>query len=135
MALRPERLPLGLPSNDDWVLYYPDPGALRDSTLLANTFIYELSRRLGRYAPRFRFVEVFLNENGGDLTLADRQGVYVLMEKISRGTERLDFTSAECGWQQRRGFAQHQPAGCDPGDRLPGGQWSHDAAVFPDGRT
>ncbi|MES2466699.1 MAG: CotH kinase family protein [Verrucomicrobiota bacterium] len=85
--------PLGLPANDDWVLYYPDPGALRDSTLLANTFIYELSRRLGRYAPRFRFVEVFLNENGGDLTLADRQGVYVLMEKISRGTERLDFTA------------------------------------------
>ena len=85
--------PLGLPSNDDWVLYYPDPGMLRDSTLLANTFIYELSRRLGRYAPRFRFVELFLNENGGDLTLADRQGVYVLMEKISRGTERLDFTA------------------------------------------
>ena len=87
-----EAAPLGLPSNDDWVLYYPDPGVLRDSTMLANTFIYELSRRLGRYAPRFRFVELFLNQDGGDLTLADRQGVYVLMEKISRGSRRLDFS-------------------------------------------
>ena len=85
--------PLGMPANEDWVLYYPDPsGALRDSTMLANTFIYELSRRLGRYAPRFRFVELFLNDNGGDLTMADRRGVYVLMEKISRGKQRLDFS-------------------------------------------
>jgi hypothetical protein len=86
-----EGAPLGLPSNDDWVLYYPDPAEFRDPTMLANTFIYELSRRLGRYAPRFRFVELFLNTNGGDLTLADRQGVYVLLEKISRGAQRLDF--------------------------------------------
>ena len=84
--------PLGLPSNDDWVLYYPDPGEFRDPTMIANTFIYELSRRLGRYAPRFRFVELFLNENGGDLGLSDRQGVYVLMEKVSSGSNRLDFS-------------------------------------------
>lgn len=88
-----EASPLGLPSNDDWVLYYPDPGFLRDPTLIANTFIYELSQRMGRYAPRFRFVELFLNQDGGSLTLADRQGVYVLMEKISRGSRRLDFSS------------------------------------------
>jgi len=86
-----EAAPLGLPENGDWVLYYPDPGEFRDPTMIANTFMYELSRRLGRYAPRFRFVELFLNTNGGDLALADRQGVYVLMEKISRGTRRLDF--------------------------------------------
>ncbi len=86
-----ESAPLGLPSNEDWVLYYPDPADFRDPSMLANTFIYELSRRLGRYAPRFRFVELFLNTDGGDLTPADRQGVYVLLEKISRGPRRLDF--------------------------------------------
>lgn len=85
--------PLDLPANDDWVLYYPDPAEFRDPTMIANTFIYELSRRLGRYAPRFRFVEVFLNTNGGDLSLTDRQGVYVLIEKISRGPQRLPFSS------------------------------------------
>ncbi|MES2468564.1 MAG: CotH kinase family protein [Verrucomicrobiota bacterium] len=88
-----EAAPLDLPANDDWVLYYPDPAEFRDPTMIANTFIYELSRRLGRYAPRLRFVELFLNTDGGDLSLADRQGVYVLLEKISRGSQRLPFSS------------------------------------------
>ena len=84
--------PLGLPSNNDWILYYPDPGEFKDYSMLNNAFSYQLSRNVGRYAPRFRFVEVFLNTNGGDLILADRKGVYLLMEKISRGAERLDFS-------------------------------------------
>ncbi len=84
--------PLGMPSNNDWILYYPDPGAFKDSSMLNNAFSYQLSRNLGRYAARFRFVEVFLNTNGGDLQLVDRKGVYLLMEKISRGSERLDFS-------------------------------------------
>lgn len=84
--------PLGLPSNNDWILYYPDPGLFKDSTMLYNAFSYQLSRNVGHDAARFRFVEVFLNTNGGDLQLADRKGVYLLMEKISRGRERLDFS-------------------------------------------
>ena len=84
--------PLGLPSNNDWVLYFPDPGTFRDPSMLYNAFPYQLSRNLGRYAAKFRFVEVFLNTNGGDLQLADRRGVYLLLEKISRGSERLDFS-------------------------------------------
>ena len=84
--------PLGMPSNNDWILYYPDPGEFKDYSMLNNAFSYQLSRNVGRYAARFRFVEVFLNTNGGDLQLADRKGVYLLMEKISRGAERLDFS-------------------------------------------
>jgi hypothetical protein len=83
--------PLGLPAHADWVLYYPDPDNDKDPTLLFNTFAYALSNACGRYAPRFRFVELFVHEDGGDLSLADRRGVYALLEKVSRGHDRLDF--------------------------------------------
>lgn len=86
-----ETAPLGLPAHADWVLYYPDPDNDKDPTLLFNTFAYALSNACGRYAPRFRFVELFVHEDGGDLSLADRRGVYALLEKVSRGRDRLDF--------------------------------------------
>ncbi|MFM1768914.1 MAG: hypothetical protein RJA22_1443 [Verrucomicrobiota bacterium] len=83
--------PLGLPAHADWVLYYPDTETAKDVTLLFNTFAYELYRNLGGQSMRFRWVEAFVNEDGGDLRLADRRGVYVLLEKVARGKDRLDF--------------------------------------------
>ena len=80
---------LGLPEDSDWILYYPHPNY--DRTMLYNTFIWELSRGTGRYGPRFRFVDVFVNENGGPLRLADRRGIYALAEKVTRGGDRIDF--------------------------------------------
>lgn len=81
--------PLGLPPESDWVLYHPHPGY--DATLIFNTFIWELSRRTGRYAPAFRHVEVYVNEDGGDLEPADRRGLYALVEAVKRDPNRLDF--------------------------------------------
>ena len=83
--------PLDLPEHSEWILYYPDGEDAKDPTLLFNTFAYELSRRTGRYSVRFRWVEAFVNEDGGDLKLADRRGVYAIIEKVSRGKDRLDF--------------------------------------------
>ncbi|WP_264373128.1 CotH kinase family protein [Oceaniferula marina] len=82
---------LGMPSHSDWVLYYPDTDSDKDPVMMFNTFMYDLSARMGRYAPRFRWVEAFVNEDGGDLTLADRRGVYAIIEKVSRSDQRLDF--------------------------------------------
>lgn len=82
---------LGMPAHADWVLYFPDPDLDKDPTLLFNTFAYELSANTGRYSVRFRWVEAFVNEDGGDLSLEDRRGVYAVMEKVSRGKKRLDF--------------------------------------------
>jgi CotH kinase protein/Fn3 associated/Lamin Tail Domain/Concanavalin A-like lectin/glucanases superfamily/Immunoglobulin I-set domain/Chitobiase/beta-hexosaminidase C-terminal domain/Bacterial TSP3 repeat len=84
--------PLGMPAHADWTLYFPDPDDNKDPTLLFNTFPYELSGKTGHYAVRFRWVEAFINEDGGDLRLADRRGVYAIIEKVSRGKDRLDFT-------------------------------------------
>ena len=84
-----EMAPLGLPPESDWILYRPREDI--DVTLLYNTWIYELSNQLGHYAARTRFVEGFVHTGGGELTMADRAGVYVLMEKVKRDRNRLDF--------------------------------------------
>jgi hypothetical protein len=81
--------PLGLPAESDWVLYHPHPSY--DATMIFNTYIWELSRRTGRYAPAFRHVEVYVNENGSDLEPADRRGLYALVEEVKRDPRRIDF--------------------------------------------
>lgn len=78
--------PLDLPGESDWVLWGPYNF---DLTLMHNPFIYELSNQIGRYASRTRFVEVFLNINGGALSDSDYYGVYALTEKISRDEDRV----------------------------------------------
>ncbi|MCU0858798.1 MAG: CotH kinase family protein, partial [Pontiellaceae bacterium] len=80
--------PLGLPAESDWILYAP---WTLDVAMIRNPFIYEASNEAGRYAARTRFVEVFLNYNGGSLSAADYYGVYVLMEKIKIGPDRVDL--------------------------------------------
>jgi hypothetical protein len=81
--------PLGLPADSDWVLYAPNNF---DPVLLHNPLIYELSNAIGRYAPRTRFVEVYLNTTGGPLTAANYVGIYVLEEKIKWGKDRVPVT-------------------------------------------
>lgn len=81
---------LGMPKESDWVLYAPYP----DKTLLRDVLAYELSNQMGDYAPRIRFVEVFLSYNS-KVTADDYLGVYVLEEKIKRGKERVDITKLD----------------------------------------
>jgi len=81
----------GLPADSDWVLSGP---LEYDRALVRHAFVYELSRQMGHYAPRTRFVEVFLNEDGGAVEGPvpegqDYFGVYVLIEKIKRGKNRV----------------------------------------------
>ncbi|RKU21909.1 hypothetical protein C6500_05485 [Candidatus Poribacteria bacterium] len=81
---------LQLPAESDWVLN----GPYSDKTLMRNFLAYEFSNRIGRYASRTKFVEVFLNQ-GGDANIGKRHyvGVYLLMEKIKRGKKRVDIQS------------------------------------------
>ena len=48
---------LGMPKEEDWVLYAP----FEDKTLMRDVLAYEMARNSGHYAPRTRFVEVFVN--------------------------------------------------------------------------
>ena len=78
---------LGLPSHSDWVL--SDPIAY-DRSLIRNAVAFALSNRIGRYAPRTRFAEVFMVDDGGDVRLGSFLGFYTLIEKIERGPERVN---------------------------------------------
>lgn len=80
--------PLGMAPEADWILqsnYDYDRGMIR------NPFMAEFSNRIGRWAPHWRFVEVFANTNNGTLDYpGDYLGVYALMEKPERGADRID---------------------------------------------
>jgi len=74
---------LGLPIENDWVLYAP----YSDKTLIRNAFAYKTFESMGHYAPRTRFVELILN--------GYYQGVYLLVEKIKRDNNRVDIAKLE----------------------------------------
>jgi hypothetical protein len=78
---------LGMPAESDWVMHSP---YTFDRAFVRNRLIYELSNQVGQYATRTQFVEVFLNSNNDDLTLSDYVGIYVIIEKIKRGADRVD---------------------------------------------
>jgi hypothetical protein len=91
---------LGLASDSDWILTNPWS---YDDVFIHNAFIFEVSRRIGRWAPRTRMVELFTNINGGKLDYADYNGVYAFSEKIEQGSNRVDIT--ELGGQDISGDA------------------------------
>ena len=80
----------GSPAFDNWALVGPWN---YDRTFIYNAFIYSLSNRLGRWAPRTQFVEVFFNANGGDLDYNDYAGIYVLTDAMRVDSDRVDLAN------------------------------------------
>jgi len=61
-----------------------------DRTYLHDAFMFDLSRQIGRYAPRTRWVELFLIQNEtNSLSAARYQGLYILEERIKAGNGRV----------------------------------------------
>ena len=79
---------LGMPSEEDWVLY----GPWMDRSLIRNVLGYELWGTLGWYTPRTRFCEVYVRDDLNDSLESSYEGVYVLTEKIKRDTNRVNIT-------------------------------------------
>ena len=52
---------LGMPEDSDWVLYAPNGF---EPVLIHNPFMHQLSRDIGRYSSRTRFVEVYMSTSG-----------------------------------------------------------------------
>src|SRR6185369_9626112 len=84
--------PLEMPADSDWVLYAPN---MYEPIMIHNPFMYKLSNDIGRYAPRTRFVELYVNTSGGAVSSANYKGIYVLEEKIKRGKHRVDIDNLE----------------------------------------
>jgi hypothetical protein len=80
--------PLGLPADSDWILYAPNA---YDPVMIHNPFVHQLSRDMGRYSPRTRFVEVFLSRSKGQVRDIHYHGIYVLTEKIKSGKHRVNI--------------------------------------------
>jgi hypothetical protein len=80
---------LGLPPENNWIMHAP----YDDRTLIRNAVAYQISRDMGRYAPRTRFVELFLHEGSGPVRQVDYHGVYMLVERIKWDNNRVDIES------------------------------------------
>ena len=87
------KLPLlGMPAESDWVL---SDSVVMDRSLIRNALAFAISNQIGRYAPRTRFVEAFLVDDGGDVNQATYVGVYTLIEKIKRDSARVNVAKLE----------------------------------------
>jgi len=79
------------PFEEDWILMGHivnlEDHYIFDRTLMYHYFGYELSRKIGRYASRTKFVELELN--------GEYQGVYIFMEKLKRDRNRIDVSSLD----------------------------------------
>ena len=82
---------LGFPAESDWVLSAP----YSDKSLMRNFLTYKWSNDMGQYAVRTRYIELFLNTNGQGVSMDDYVGVYILMEKIKLGKNRVNITKLE----------------------------------------
>jgi hypothetical protein len=78
---------LDFPKESDWVLHAP----YSDKTLMRNVVTYGCAQEIHGAAGgmRTRYVELFLNPDGGEISMADYRGVYVIVEKIKRDPERV----------------------------------------------
>lgn len=74
---------LNMPEENDWALI----SNYNDNSFVKNALAYELFRRMGHYAPRYRHVEMFMNY--------DYQGIYLLVEKIKRDKNRVAIAKLE----------------------------------------
>ena len=79
---------LGLPSENNWIMHAP----YDDRTLIRNAVAYQLSSDMGRYAPRTRFVELFLHDGNGPVSQSHYHGVYMLVERIKWDNNRVNIT-------------------------------------------
>jgi len=80
---------LGFSAESDWILL----GPYTDKTLMRDQLSYLWSNRIGRWAVKTRYIELYVNSNGGNLDTSDYVGVYCFMEKIKRGEDRVDIAN------------------------------------------
>ena len=79
---------LGFAPESDWVLHAPFHW---DRAMIRNQTTFSLSNQMDMWAPGTRAVEMYLNRSDGLVSEADYLGVYVLMDKVKQGQDRVDI--------------------------------------------
>lgn len=74
-----EQSVLGLPPGSDFALY----ACYTDKTCLRNALVFALGQQLGRWSPRTRFVELYLD--------GTYKGLYMVWERIRRDAMRVEL--------------------------------------------
>lgn len=88
---RKEKL-LGMNKESDWVLN----GPFADKSLMRNYLVYKTSRNIMEYASDAKFCEVIVIDDGSDtIKKSHYKGVYILIEKIKRGENRVDISKSQ----------------------------------------
>lgn len=79
---------LGMPKESDWILNAP----FADKSLIRNYLSYSVSGKIMDYAPRAKFCEVFI-VNDGENSIKEKhyKGLYLMIEKIKIGDDRVDI--------------------------------------------
>jgi hypothetical protein len=115
---------LGMPAESDWVLSYD----VIDYTMMKKGIAFKWFRDMGHYAPRQRYVEVYLNQDGGKIAAADYLGLFMLREKIKRDENRVNIARLDASHNLEpkvSGGYIIKSDKLDPGDKLladgPGG--------------
>lgn len=82
---------LGMGEGDSWILN----GSMADKSMLRNYLSYRIASEIGgsAMAPDCRYCEVVIEKNGG----YEYQGVYLLMETVDRGKNRVNIDSYKEG--------------------------------------
>lgn len=70
---------LGMPSESDWELL----AEYQDKTLMRIPLTYQMTRRMGDYAARSKYVELIVD--------GEYRGVYALVEKLKIGPDRVNI--------------------------------------------
>lgn len=71
---------MGMPAESDWILM----NTWNDRSLLRNPLVYAMHNKMGHYATRTKYCEVFLN--------GEYLGIYQFTEKIKRDKNRVDIS-------------------------------------------
>ena len=88
---------LGLGSESDWILYAP---GRYDRNMIANPFIQQLAGAAGLVELQSRFVELYVNEDDGQVDGSDYRGIYTVGESIKVSENRIDIDKLSASDEQ-----------------------------------
>jgi len=95
----------GWRKESDWVI----EGPVTDESIVANRLAYDLASEIQDYAPRTKFVEVFLSEDKSQATQDDYAGVYMFTERIKRDKKRVNVDKDNGNIIELTGWGQVKP--------------------------
>lgn len=83
---------LGMPKENDWIIN----GTYGDKTIMHNYLAYTLESQMDfKWAPRVRYVEVYITHDRNDMSADEYLGLYVLTESIKVDKNRVDITRGD----------------------------------------